>query len=266
MLRNVFLKTLHEQQRSLVGWLTAVVGIVLMYAAIWPSIRDQPSMSDFLDQMPEAFRSLFASSGADMSTPTGYIQIELMSFMGPILVILYAVVQGSRAVAGEEDRRTMDLLLAQPVGRVRVLLEKGAAMVVGTVLLAAVLGLALVLEGRGFDMELPGDKVAAAMTHLALLGLVFGAIALAIGAVSGSLGLSRGVPAVVAVVAYVVNGLGPMVDWLEPLQRFSPFYQYIGHDPLRTGLSGPAIGVSVATIAVLTAVAALGLIRRDIRG
>jgi ABC-2 type transport system permease protein len=71
---------------------------------------------------------------------------------------------------------------------------------------------------------------------------------------------------VVAVVAYVVNGLGPMVDWLEPLQRFSPFYQYIGHDPLRTGLSGPAIGVSVATIAVLTAVAALGLIRRDIRG
>ena len=67
MLRNVFLKTLHEQRRGLLGWLTSIVLIVLMYAAIWPSLRGQPSMTDFLDQMPEAFRSLFATSGADMT-------------------------------------------------------------------------------------------------------------------------------------------------------------------------------------------------------
>ena len=140
MLRNVFLKTLHEQRRGLLGWLASIVLIVLMYAAIWPSLRGQPSMTDFLDQMPEAFRSLFATSGADMSTPVGYIQIELMSFMGPMLVILYAVVQGSRSVAGEEERRTMDLLLAAPVSRARVLLEKAAAMVAGTVGLTAAAG------------------------------------------------------------------------------------------------------------------------------
>ena len=144
--------------------------------------------------MPEAFRSLFATSGADMSTPVGYIQLELMSFMGPMLVILYAVSQGSRAVAGEEDRRTMDLLLSSPVSRLRVLLEKAAAMVLGTALLAAALGLALVVEGRLFDMVLPADRVAAAMLHLTLLGLVFGAIALAVGAATGNLGLSRSVP------------------------------------------------------------------------
>ena len=63
MFRNVFLKTLHEQRRGLLGWLTSIVLIVLMYAAIWPSLRGQPSMTDFLDQMPEAFRSLFATSG-----------------------------------------------------------------------------------------------------------------------------------------------------------------------------------------------------------
>ena len=47
-----------------------------------------------------------------------------------------------------------------------------------------------------------------------------------------------GVPAAVAVVAYLVNGLGPMVSWLEPVQELSPFYQYIAHDPLRNGVSG----------------------------
>ena len=266
MLRSVFLKTLHEQRRGLLGWLASIVLIVLMYAAIWPSLRGQPSMTDFLDQMPEAFRSLFATSGADMSTPVGYIQIELMSFMGPMLVILYAVMQGSRSVAGEEERRTMDLLLAAPISRARVLLEKAAAMVAGTVGLTAVLGAALVIEGRLFDMVIPVDKLAPAMLHLALLGLVFGAISLAVGAVSGSAGLSRGVPAAVAVVAYLVNGLGPMVSWLDPVQELSPFYQYIAHDPLRNGVSGAAAAVAVATVVVLIAVAVWGFQRRDVHG
>lgn len=266
MLRSVFLKTFHDQRASLLGWLAAIALIDLMYAAIWPSVRNQPSLDDYLDRLPDAFRALFAATGADLSTPEGYIQIELMSFLGPILVILYAVGQGSRAVAGEEERRTMDLLLATPVSRVRVLLEKTAAVVVGTLGIAAATGAALVLEGRLFDMVIPTDKVAAAMLHLALLGLVFGALALAIGAATGSTGLSRGVPAVVAVVAYMVHGLGPMVEWLKPVQSLSPFHQYIAHDPLRTGVSWPAVAVAVATVVMLTVVAVWGFSRRDIRG
>ena len=67
-------------------------------------------------------------------------------------------------MAGEEERRTMDLLLAVPVSRTRVLLEKTAAMVVGTLGLAAATGATLVVEGRLFDMVIPVDK-GAAMLH-----------------------------------------------------------------------------------------------------
>jgi ABC-2 type transport system permease protein len=266
MLRSVTLKTLRDQRRSLVGWVVAVVLLVTMYAAIWPSIRDQPSMSDFLDQMPEAFRSLFASAGADMSTAVGYVQIELMSFMGPTLLILYAVGQGSAGVAGEEDRHTLDLLLGSPVTRTRVVLEKAAAMVVGTLGLAAATGAALVLVGRFFDLALPAGRVAAAMLHLGLLGLVFGALALAVGAATGSPGRSKGVAAAVAVLAYLVNGLGGLVDWLRPFQRLSPFYQYAAHDPLRAGVSWPGVLVAVLTVAALVGVAVWGFGRRDVRG
>lgn len=266
MLHSVLTKTLNDQRRSLVGWLSAIILIVLMYAAIWPSLRGQPSMSDFLDQMPEAFRNLFASAGADLTTPVGYIQIELMSFVGPAMVIAYAVGQGSAAVAGEEENHTIDLLLGAPVSRTRVVLEKAAAMVAGTALLAAATGAALVLEGRLFDLDLPIGAVVAAMLHLMLLGLVFGAMALALGAATGRVGLARGVPAAVAVVAYLVNGLGAMVDWLEPFQRFSPFYQFAAHDPLRQGVSYPAVGVAAGTVAVLVALGVWGLRRRDVRG
>lgn len=261
---NVLLKTLRDQARGLAAWSVSLALIVAMYAAVWPSIRGQPSMSDFIDQMPEAFRSMFATTGADMSTPTGYIQIELLSFMGPIAVLIYAVGTGAGAIGGEEDRHTMDLLLSNPVGRWRVVLEKFLAMAAGTFLLAAVTGAALVLEGRLVELDLPADKVAATMLHLALLGVVFGTLALALSAATGRTGLSRGIPAALAVLAYIVNALAPLVDVFDRLQKLSPFYQYIDHDPLRTGIAWDSVLVSVATIAVLAGAAVVGFRRRDI--
>ncbi|MUU72494.1 ABC transporter permease subunit [Pseudarthrobacter sp. GA104] len=264
MLTNVLAKALRDQGRALLGWCISVALLIAMYVAFWPTVRDQPSMSDLLDQMPEAFRALFASSGADMSTPTGYVQVELLAFMGPAAVLMYAVGSGAGAIAGEEDRHTLDLLLSNPVSRSRVVLDKFLAMTAGTFLIAAVMGVALVAEGNLVDLDLPAGKVAAAMLHLALLGVVFGTLALMLSASTGRTGISKGVPALVAVVAYVVNGLAPLVDWLADIQEFSPFYQYIGHDPLRNGLDGGSVAISAATAVVLLAMAVLGFRRRDV--
>jgi len=54
------------------------------------------------------------------------------------------------------------------------------------------------------------------------------------------------------------------VFWLEPLQKLSPFYQYGGHDPPRNGISGPAVMVSVLTVAGLVLIAIWGFRRRDV--
>jgi ABC-2 type transport system permease protein len=264
MLRSVTLKTLFDQRRTLIAWSASLALLVAMYVAIWPSVRDQPSMNDFLDQMPEAMRSLFAAAGADMSTPVGYVQVELLSFMGPLLLIAYTITAGAHAIAGEEDRHTLDLLLANPISRTRIVCEKLAAMAAGTTLLGAVTAGALIWEGQLADMSLPVDGVAAALIHMTLLALVFGTMALATGAATGSPALSRAVPAIVAVISYVVNGLAPVVTWLEPAQRLSPFYQYSGSDPLRNGLSLPANLVAVASILVLAALAIEGFRRRDV--
>jgi len=261
---SVGLKTLRDQRRALIAWSASLVLLVGMYVAIWPSISGNPSMSKFLDQMPKAMRSLFAASGADLSTPVGYVQVELLAFMGPLLMLIYCVAAGAAAIAAEEDRHTLDMLLATPVSRTRVVLEKLAAMVAGAALLGAVTTVALLGEGRLAGMALPAGGVIAAMTHMTLLGLVFGTVALATGALTGNPALSRAVPAMLAVIAYFVNGLAPVVSALRPIQKFSPFYQLSGHDPLRHGLSWLAVGVAVSTIAVLAAVAVAAFRRRDV--
>jgi len=264
MLVSPGLKALYDQRRALLAWTASLAGLVAMYAALWPSVRDQPVFNDYLDKMPAALRSLFAASGADVSTPTGFVQVELFSLMTPLLLIVFGIGAGAAAVAGEEDRHTLELLLANPVGRSRIVWEKLAALAAGTAVLATGTALALLAAGPLTGMSLPAGGVVAAMLHMTLLAVVFGALALAVGAATGRPGLSRAVPAVAAVLAYVVNGLAPVAGWLEPVRRFSPYYQYAGHDPLRNGVSWPAVGVAVGTILVLAALAAAAFQRRDI--
>jgi ABC-2 type transport system permease protein len=264
MLTSIAAKAIYDQRRALVAWTLSLVGLVAMYAALWPSIRDQPTFNDYLDQMPAALRSLFAASGADLSTPVGYVQVELLSLMAPLLLIIYSITAGAAAVAGEEDRHTLELLLANPVSRSRIVLEKLAALSAGAALLGAGTAAALLAAGPLAGMSLPAGGVVSAVMHLTLLGIVFGSMALAVGAGTGRAGLSRAVPAVAAVLAYVVNGLAPVVGWLRPVQCMSPFYQYAGHDPLRHGLSWPAVVVAVLSILVMAGLAMAGFHRRDI--
>ncbi len=264
MLGTVTTKTLYDQRRGLLSWAIGLLSLVGLYAALWPSIGSDPSYKDVLDKMPEALRSLFSASGADMTTGSGYLQVELLSFMAPMLMLLYAITAGAAGIAGEEDRHTADLLFTNPIGRDRLLLEKFGAMAAGCAGLGAVTLTGLLAFGSMAGMDLPAWNVTAVVVHLTLLAVLFGSIALATGALTGHAGLARAVPAIAAVLTYVLNGLAQVVSWLEPAQVYSPFYQYVGHDPMRNGLSEVAVVVTVVEIAVVVAVALWGFRRRDV--
>ena len=263
---SVTLEVAHSQRRSLAVWSIALAALIALYMAVWPSVKGTgSSFTKLIEDMPAAYKALFTSgSGVDFSTPAGYLNVELFSFMAPIVVLIYAIATGAAAIAGEEDHRTLDLLLVNTISRRRIVLEKFAALVLGALALTAAMWVALVVEARIAGMDLSSINSAAILVHLGLLGIEFGAIALVAGCWTGRLGLSRAVAAIAAAGAYVINGLGTLVGWMRPLRPLSPFYQYSGHDPLRTGLSGPGIAVAVASIAAFVALAIWAFQRRDV--
>ncbi len=265
MLPSVVVRAARDQRRSLLVWAVAIVGLVTMYAAVYPSIAGNSSYSKLMDQMPEAYRALFGvGSGADFTTAAGYLNTELLSFIGPLLVLLYAIAAGSGAVAGEEDRHTMDMVLANPVSRGRLVVGRYLVLAGGVLALMAVLWTALLAAGAAAGMDVPLAGAAAAVSHLGALGMLFGAVALLTGAATGRLGLSRAVAAFGAVAAYLLNGFGQLVGWLHPLRPVSPFYLYNGHDPLRTGLWLPGIGISLACAVLMVAASVYAFRHRDV--
>ena len=262
MLRSVFGKSLWDQRRGILIWALAIAAVGVLYAAFWPLMRD-PAMAAVLDAYPPEL--LDALGFTDITSPAGYLGATSFGLLGPILVLVFAAQLGTRAVAGDEESGRLDVLLAHPIERWQVVLQRAGALVVALALPVAALFVALLIAaGPAEFASIGAGNLAAASLQLGLLGLVFGTLALAVGALTGSRGLASAAVALVGVMGYVANTLGPSIDAISWSRSFSPFYYYSGGRPLANGWQLDDAGVLGAAALVLVALAVWGLRRRDI--
>lgn len=259
---SLFGRGLHEQARSLVAWTLGLFALGLAMTALYPTVRDNPQLAHLEESYPPALRSLFALS--DLTSAVGYVRAEVFSLTGPLLVVALTVLWGSDLVAGEEERGTIDLLLANPVSRRRVLLEKWASLAAGTALASAGLGAGLGVGVAAFGLRIAAGPLVAAVVATGLLGLLYGSLALALGAATGRRGLARGVSVLLAVAAYLASGLADLVGWLGPARAASPWYHALGVDPLASGFEPWHLLVLAGMAVAVLALAIVGFERRDL--
>ena len=204
------------------------------------------------------------SEVAELLTPAGFLNSRVNASIGSIVLAVFAISIGTAAIAGEEDRRTMDLLLATPTPRFRIVLERFAAMKVLVFLVAIAVLVVMAVGSSLFDMELSIANMVASNFMLALLALVFGSLALAVGGLTGRRSITIAVAAGTTVATYFINGLAELVDSLKGLQKITPFYWLQRANPLANGLSIEDTLIMVATIAAFVGLALWGFQRRDI--
>ena len=266
LLRNLFVKSLLDHRRGLAWW---VLGVVLLSAAMtsfYPSISTNDALQDYLDAFDPDLLAIFGfTEMIDMTSGAGYLSAEMFSLMVPLLLIIFAISIGASAIAGEEDKRTIEILLSEPVSRHRVFLQKYAFLLAASVLLAAVVWLSLAIGSLAVGMDLSMANLAAATTSSLLLGIAFGSLTFAIGAITGSRGLSVGVSAGTAVATYVINTLGTIVDFLEPVRWLSPFFYHGGNSPILNGLDPLHVLLLIIVILVPVIAGFFAYQRRDLR-
>jgi beta-exotoxin I transport system permease protein len=251
-------------RRALFAWAAAFAALVALYAVIWPSIRGNNSWQELFNTLPKTYRAIFTAGGQlDLSTPAGYLGIELMGFLGPALMAVYAISTGTAAIAGEEGRGGLEVTLSAPVTRGRVLGERAAALLIELTAVAAATGLTMWVFSLALGMHLGVAAIASAAAALGIFGFFSGAVALAVGAATGSAALARGLAALVAVASYLINALAQVTSTLKPARPLSPFYLLFGNEPLQHGLR-PAGALSVLAVSLALVVAG-GIVfaRRD---
>ena len=263
--RRVLTRTVDDNGRSFGGFAAYLVLMVAAIVSIYPSVGHNPSLTKLVESYPGTLKAFIGFGGVvNYSTGVGYLGIELFSLLLPALSIAAAVMAGARAIAGEEEQQTLDLLLANPISRARLLLEKASALLLLLAVLAMVVFVALAVSTSLAGMGVSIAHLAAGAADAGLLALLFGMLALAVGAATGKRSLALAVGGGAAAAAYLVNALASLVGALSPLRQASPFYQYSAVDPLRHGLTFAHATPLAVTALLLVAAAVVAFDRRDL--
>lgn len=263
LLSSVYAKSLRDARRGLLGWGLGVAGYLGFAVGSWPSYSSNTrALEEIMKTIPEAVTAAFGIS--DLTTAVGYLEGQVFSFTLPLLLVVFAVGAGARAIGGDEESGTLELVLTHPVPRGRLVLERFAALATSVVILVLLVFVVVAGLDAGLDLGVGVGPLAAITASIALFGLFFATLALAVGAATGRRGVALAVTTVVAVSGYAANNLAPLIGDVDWLRRLSPFYYYIGADPLRDGLD-PGHAAVLGTATALTL--ALGLwrfARRDV--
>lgn len=246
LLRSVALRTVGDSARAIIGYCIGLALLVIMMGVFWPTIRDQSAdFQQLIDSYPPAMQAFFGDF-QDFTTPAGYLNAELFSLMLPLVLLIFVIGRSAATLAGEEERGVLDTLLAHPVSRRRVYLEKAAGIAIGVAMVVTVVGLGLVVIDLTFGMELGIGAIAFACFMLLLLAFAHGGVTFALAGWRGRSAFVIGLSSTFALASWLLASFGDLVEAMRPFRALSTFAHYSDVNALKGEWEGLAVLVLIA--------------------
>ena len=266
---KVFLSNLKLSRWGIISWsgIIFLYGILTMY--LYPTIKDSSiDMLSYINSLPEAMKAAFGYEGIDFTsltfTPEAFATLEFL-VLWPLLIGIYGVFS-SVGIAREMESGTLDLLLAQPVRRYKVISAKFAVFAFSAILIAiaSVLGLALgaVMINEAVDI----GSISMVILEAFLLVLSIGCLTLLFSAIFLQPRRALLFGGIFMAFSYILNFMIPILpDSFEWLRNLSIFYHYQPNDIISSGaMNGTAVAVYSFIIIACFTTALYVFQRRDL--
>lgn len=249
---NLLLRELRFRRNAIIGWGIGLCFLPIVYIGIYPEFADQ--MAGFEDLMDLA---IYQAMGISMGGFEDFVASTITNLV-PVIIAIYAVINGTGTLAGEEDNGRLELIVALPIPRWQIVTVKAIAMGIALFLI-----LAIVAAGAALTMASIADQVETTVTAGDLfmrmlaawpLVLAFGMISLFLGAFSSSRRAAATIATAVVLISYVGSNLTGMITSLESIQGLFPFYYY---DATAKGLIEGQDPINMAILLVISLIAFL---------
>ena len=245
-------------------WSVGISALIGVTVAAWLAIKSQAAEFD------KTFSAISSSAGSffcgsDFFSPIGYLSSQIYYILMPLMVIILAITLASSLMSKDETDATIELTLARPVSRNKVLLGKVLA---GLTIVLIVCAVSYVVAAVG--VQLVGLHISQKdllLTHLLSFAFSasFGAITFALIAASRIL---RPVAAIAATVlsfgGYIISSLSGFVSGLKPFASALPFHYYNTVNLLSGKVSTGLVVYLVIAFVLSGLVMWFGYNRRDI--
>jgi beta-exotoxin I transport system permease protein len=203
---------------------------VFAWVYVWLISRiELPALLQLLTSALKDFERLSGVPFAEVATPEGRIALAFVDPLVHLTVIVWAISRGSDIVAGELERGTMEMLLAQPVSRLATYFSKATITIAGLVLICVALwcglsvGISIIVAET--DRVWPAMYIPPTLNVLALGFAIAG-----ISAFASSLDRYRsrtvGIMGAFYAIAVVLKVVGRMAPSWEPVGYASVFWVF----------------------------------------
>jgi len=258
---------LRKRRTAVIGWGIGMAIYNVYVMALYPSIGEQ--FGTLLNNM-NVDAPLFQMFGdmAGMATFRGFFNLYIMEYV-PLVLAIYAIINGTGALAGEEEAGTLELLLSLPLPRWQIVLIKAVAMMVAVMLIVLISAAAAVITFVAMEAEIGTTDVTTVDVMVALLYswplvMVYMMLALFLGAFLPSRRSAAIVVTVVLIVSFFGNNLAALSGTLETVQPLFPFHYYDGMDILSGQIEQDALLTLLGAIVVFLALAIISFQRRNV--
>lgn len=245
-------------------WSISLSGLIAMTILAYLSFKnDIPQVSKSLGDLTDSLGTFFG--GTDFFSPIGYLSSQIYYMLLPILLIVMVVLLVSAVLRRDESDLTVELLLARPIGRLRVLAAKAVAVLLVVVAIAAITyGVAALCVAISDIAVQPMNLL---LTHALCFAFatMFGALCFALTAFSR---VTRRVAVALAVGlgvgGYVIASIGGYMDFFAQLAKGFPYHYYNTMDLLVGKVDAGLLVYIGVVLAICVALSAIGYSRRDI--
>jgi len=255
----LFRKSMQDLRGQIFGWGLGMGTMLALTVALFPSIADL--YSDVLSELPDTWAGLIGEG--DLGTLAGYLSVEFFSY-APIAFAVFATLAGGALIVGEEKAGTMDLLLAQPVTRLRFALVKLSAFTASLVLIVGITFLGFIIPALLIGETSSMGRFINSFLLLVPFELMLALAAAMLAQVFASRLVGGTIIAGFLVASYMLDalsGVSPILVDMRPLYITSYFQ---GDAALNGDISWMYLCMSLATLVLLAMGNVIFFVRRDI--
>ena len=221
MLR-LLLQELRFRRNAIIGWAIGLTFLPAIYVGIYPQFETGlAGMQAILDL------EIYQAMGMNFGTFEDWIASTVINIV-PILVAIYAVMDGTGTLAGEEEAGKLELIVALPIPRWQIVTVKAIAHGIALFLILLLVAVSTTIVFLAIESQVETNLVATdilwSLIYTWPIVMAFGMIGLFLGAFAPRRRIAALIATVIVVVSYFGSNLSSQVSSLESIQPLFLFH------------------------------------------
>lgn len=265
---SIFVRTIRDRKWNILIYSLVAILTVWMYISMFPSFSSKADeFKQLMNAYPESMMKAFGVKDSAMifSSIENFLAMENFSLLWPVMLIAFLVSWAGSAIAGEMEKGTIEILLAQPVSRLKIFFSKYFSGFTALLIFTALSIYSIIPLARLYDVNFQFQSYFLISILGFLLGLAIFSVSMFFSAVFNEKGRVYFLGAGMMVAMYFLQIISNLKESLANLKYATFFYYFDFNKALFDyKIDNLTLIVFIGTTVLFTSLAALIFSRKNI--